>query len=496
MSYYSRVASRHTYLHCLVGVWAVIAASICSSATVKVLAQEELLGPSPILPVDIAWLLDLKQATSRQPLIDDERIYLPLVDGTLLALNLDTGAQVWSRHRPIEANLLADNGILIASYDQLLIAFDSSSGRLLWTHRYDDRLLTTPVIKQGWLVVQLRDATLVMLRASDGQELWRRHLEQRASTAPTISGPRIFVPLETEAGGLLTVLELGSGALIWQQPITGALGSILALDAVFVGATDNFFYRLRLEDGRIDWHVRTGGDIFGLPAVDEERVYFTALDNIVRALDRQNGAQRWRMPLQGRPESGPVRVQNSLVLSGLSPNVQLFHTETGRPMGRFSADNELAMPPQHVQRDNPARNRTVLLTRTGELTVLAPATGPQQLSVAFPLDPILPAPDAIPHNEIPFMSKPLAPASPPVYHGRRFTVQVAIYDQAAVAQEAVATLRELGYPAFERASRRSRLGTLRRIRIGQSLGHGQAMRLIEQLHVDGIADARLFTTEN
>ena len=94
------------------------------------------------------------------------------------------------------------------------------------------------------------------------------------------------------------------------------------------------------------------------------------------------------------------------------------------------------------------------------------------------------------------MSKPLAPASPPVYHGRRFTVQVAIYDQASVAQEAVATLRELGYPAFERASRRSRVGTLRRIRIGQSLGHGQAMRLIEQLHVDGIADARLFTTEN
>ena len=467
------------------------------SSTAKVFAQEEeLLGPSPILPVDIAWLLDLKQATSRQPLIDDERIYLPLVDGTLLALNLDTGAQVWSRHRPIQADLLTDNGILIALYDQLLIAFDSSSGRLLWTHRYDHPPLTTPVIKQGWLVVQLRDATLVMLRAIDGQELWRRPFEQRASTAPTISGRQIFVPLETDTGGLVTALELENGALLWEQPITGVPGSILALDAVFVGATDNFFYRLRLEDGRIDWHFRTGGDIFGLPAVDEERVYFTALDNIVRALDRQNGAQRWRMPLQGRPESGPVRVQDSLVLSGLSPNVQLFHTETGRPMGRFSADTELAMPPQHVQRDNPERNRTVLLTRTGELTVLAPATGPQQLSVAFPLHPVLPVPVAIPHNEISFLNDLLPPAKPPTYHARRFTVQVAIYDQSAVAQESVSMLRELGYPAFENVSRRTRIGTLRRIRIGHSLGHGQAMQLIEQLHADGIADARLITTQN
>ena len=467
-----------------------------SSYTAEVLAQEELLGPSPIVPVDIAWLLDLKQPASRLPAIDDDRIFIPLVDGTLLALNLDTGAQVWSRHRPVHGDLIVDNGILIATYEQLLIAFDAPSGRLLWTHRLDQRRITTPTISNGWLVVTLRDTTLVAFRATDGQELWRQQLGLTATANPSISGGRLYIPLESDSGGAVRALDLSTGNYVWEQTLTGIPGPILALDAIFVGATDNFFYRLRLDDGRVDWYVRTGGDIYGLPAIDEERVYVTSLDNIVRALDRENGAQRWRMPLQGRPESGPIRVENSLVLSGLAPNIQMFHTETGRPMGRLTADNELAMPPQHIQREKPEKNRTVLLTRAGELMVLKSATGPQQLSAQFPLHPILPAPNVIPHNEHPFLVQPLLPSSPPIYHARRFTVQVAIYGRSAAAQAAVSMLRDKGYPAFLTAGRRSRLGTLQRVRIGHSLGHGHAMRIIEQLHVDGITDARLITTTN
>ena len=467
-----------------------------SSYTAEVFAQEELLGPSPIVPVDIAWYLDLKQPTSRPPAIDNEHIFLPLVDGTLLALKLDTGAQLWSRHRPVQGQLVTDNGLLFVMYDQLLIAFDGPSGRLMWTHHLNASVITNPVVSNGWLLLGLSDRTLVALRATDGQELWRHRLGFNVTANPSISGGRVYVPLEADSGGAVRALDLSTGDYVWERTLTGVPGPILALDAIFVGATDNFFYRLRLDDGRVDWYVRTGGDIYGLPAIDEERVYVTSLDNIVRAFDRENGAQRWRMPLRGRPESGPIRVENSLVLSGLAPNVQMFHTETGRPMGRFTADNELAMAPQFIKRENSKENRTVLLTRDGGLMILKPATGPQQLPAQFPLHPVLPAPSVISQNEFPFLVQPLFPASPPISHARRFTVQVAIYDRSSTAAETVNILRDKGYPAFLTTGRRSRLGTLRRIRIGQSLGHGHAMRLIEQLHLDGVTDARLVTTTN
>ena len=276
-----------------------------SSYTAEVLAQEELLGPSPIVPVDIAWLLDLKQPASRLPAIDDDRIFIPLVDGTLLALNLDTGAQVWSRHRPVHGDLIVDNGILIATYEQLLIAFDAPSGRLLWTHRLDQRRITTPTISNGWLVVTLRDTTLVAFRATDGQELWRQQLGLSATASPSISGGRLYIPLEGDSGGAVRALDLSTGNYVWEQTLTGIPGPILALDAIFVGATDNFFYRLRLDDGRVDWYVRTGGDIYGLPAIDEERVYVTSLDNIVRALDRAEGNLTTFTEVEERPSTPP-----------------------------------------------------------------------------------------------------------------------------------------------------------------------------------------------
>ena len=163
-------------------------------------------------------------------------------------------------------------------------------------------------------------------------------------------------------------------------------------------------------------------------------------------------------------------------------------------MGRFTADNELAMPPHHVQRENRSDNRTVLLTRAGELMVLAPAIGPEQLSADFPLHPALPAPRTIPHTQISFTDNFLPPSDPPLYHARRFTVQVGVYDRVSAAQEALQRLRDQGYPAFMRSSRRTRLGTLHRIRIGHSLGHGHAIRLIEQLEFDSISDARLIAT--
>ena len=193
--------------------------SIHSVGTANVLAQEDLLGPSPIVPLDTAWLLDLEQGTTAPATIDDERIYLPLVDGTLLVLNLDNGVHLWSRHRPVQGALLADNGILIAAYEQLLIAFDSTSGRLLWTHRFDQRRVTTNIFN-GWLIVQLRDSTLLAFRASDGQEIWRRRIGHTANASPAISGDRIYLPLEGESGGAIRALDLSTGNHVWEQTLT------------------------------------------------------------------------------------------------------------------------------------------------------------------------------------------------------------------------------------------------------------------------------------
>ena len=181
------------------------------------------------------------------------------------------------------------------------------------------------------------------------------------------------------------MLELASGEPVWTRSVGGRPREVLVLDALFVGSTDNFFYRLAFDDGAVEWRWRTGGDIVGAPRIDAERVYFVAADNVVRALDRRSGVQRWREPLPLRPTDGPALVGPALLVAGVSPEVQLFDPRSGESAGVYHAPGELGARPFLVPGLPASGTRLVVLTADGRITGLAAGKGPP------PRDPRLPA---------------------------------------------------------------------------------------------------------
>ena len=189
---------------------------------------------------------------------------------------------------------------------------------------------------------------------------------------------------------------------------------MLALDALFVGSTDNFFYRLAFDDGAIEWRWRAGGDIVGAPRIDAERVYFVAADNVVRALDRRSGVQRWREPLPLRPTDGPALVGPALLVAGVSPEVQLFDPRSGGSAGVYSAPGELAARPFLVPGLPASGTRLVVLTVDGRIAGLAAGNGPRRGTLGFPPPPLLPAPARRALDEVlPVDAAPLPPPPPP-----------------------------------------------------------------------------------
>ena len=103
-------------------------------------------------------------------------------------------------------------------------------------------------------------------------------------------------------------------------------------------------------DGAVAWRWRTGADVIGVPVVDDARVYFVSLDNVLRALDRESGAQRWKRALPLRPTRGPVAAGATLLVSGLSPTLRAFNMKDGAPAGEVAGGGELAAPPLCVER--------------------------------------------------------------------------------------------------------------------------------------------------
>ena len=113
----------------------------------------------------------------------------------------------------------------------------ASDGRVAWRFTADAPVSAPPVWRNGWLVAGIESGDVVALRAADGEELWRRRLGAVLRTRPSIAGQRLYLPLED---GRITVLELASGDPVWTRSIGGRPREVLALDALFVGSTDNF----------------------------------------------------------------------------------------------------------------------------------------------------------------------------------------------------------------------------------------------------------------
>ena len=356
-------------------------------------AQQARFKPSFLLPVDLAWTAELESGPRHPPAYDRAHVYVGLRNDTLVAVDLLDGAPVWTIGQGIDHPPAAGGGVVVTARGSGLGGWRASDGGALWSADLGSAVAAPPLWSNGWLVAATEAGEIVALRGFDGRELWRSALDGVATVRPAIAGGRLFAPL---ADGRVAVLALATGATLWERALPGRPQGILPLDALFVGSTDNHLYRLELDDGRIDWFWRTGGDVVGTPVADLEHVYFNARDNVLRALDRRNGARRWRRPLTGRPLHGPLRVGPLIVVAGVSPTVELFDAETGLPRGQYVAPGELAGLPLVIPDARPPTPNLVLITGAGRLVGLTAAAGPPQLPPdVLPPEPLLPRPAAV-----------------------------------------------------------------------------------------------------
>ncbi len=164
-------------------------------------------------------------------------------------------------------------------------------------------------------------------------------------------------------------LALHTGEDAWTQTLAEPAAGILSVgDRVFVGGRDNQFHSLDWRDGEPDWRWKTGADILGVPVLDDRRVYFIALDNILRGHNRNNGTMLWKRVLPMRPFTGPLLSGQMLIVPGVAAELHAYSAQDGKAAGDFvvkGAESEemlLAAPP-HLT----SQGLFVLVTKGGQV---------------------------------------------------------------------------------------------------------------------------------
>ena len=442
---------------------------------------------SPLFPLEPAWTTDLGGPPAAGPAYDATHAYVPLRNGTLTAISLRDGTVSWSLTQATRFTPTAGDGLVVITEANTLIGLRGGDGLVLWTADMGALVSAPPLWATGWLIATLETGEVVALRGVDGHEFWRVALGGALRVRPSISGRQLFVPVED---GRIVAIDLATGSPLWERALGGAPREILPLDALFVGSTDNYFYRLSLESGAVDWRWRNGGDVVGAPTVDEKRVYFLALDNILRSLNRRSGVQQWRHPLSARPISGPVDAGSLILVSGVSPRVLVFSMVDGSVAGQYEAPGELAAAP-HVVPGLPAVGPVVvILTGDGRLVGLQRARWPAQFTLGFPPAPLLPVPERLVVADVlPFT--PLLPTGPTAIAAgaapmgepatRGFAVQVVALQNEASAVTLADFLVARGFDAYVVDPSSDSADQLHRVRVGRLPTRLEAEQLADRI---------------
>jgi outer membrane protein assembly factor BamB len=345
----------------------------------------------------------LDAAPAAPPVTDGAHVIVALANGTITARQLTDGSEAWSRPLAATLPLVVDGDRLFVATRGALHALATADGVTRW-ERPTPTLAAPPVARGGWVIVTSETGRVLALAAADGGEVWRRDLSE-LSAAPAIDGALLVLPL---ADGRLVALDIQTGTPVWERQLGSAPTSPLIYgDRLYVGTAAKQFTCLRRATGQVDWSWQIGARIVGTPAADAERVYVSAMDNVIRALDRSSGAQRWKAALKYRPTTGPVLLGTHVTVAGGTQELPGFDARTGKPSGTLALEALLAAPPGFFQGAEDSADpaiATISGGMTGQWTLRLSVPPPPAAPTA-PANPSAPTPPADP-------SAPAAPAAP------------------------------------------------------------------------------------
>jgi outer membrane protein assembly factor BamB len=344
-------------------------------------------GPA-LFPVRTAWTIPLGHRLTGPPAFSSGRGFFPVDSTHFSAYDLTTGELVWTVEAKSTNVPVAGGGFVFVVDGEALTALDERDGARAWRMPFGDPLAAPLIWDNGWLIAATQSGSVLALRATDGQVIWRREVGAPLSAPAALAADRVYLPV---ADRRIIAVAVETGEPVWEQTVGGVPNEILATDdRVYFGSDDNRFYCLLASSGRVDWAWTAGADVIGLPALDDDRVYFVALDNVLRALDRRSGNQRWKRALPLRPASGPVRAADTIVVRGVGATVRAFFAANGEPAGELQTPGDIIAPP-HVtyQLGLPL---LVSVTRTLDKGAMVTAV---TRAIEPPLAPLAPLPNPI-----------------------------------------------------------------------------------------------------
>lgn len=296
----------------------------------------------------IAWTAPLPDFPEGPLVADGHRLFVAARDGSLLALDLNTGERAWRLPNLPGRPAASEGAVLVRQASGRVSSLQAKDGTPRWTVDSGVGGDVPPVIDGDRVFIAGRG--VAALELASGRVVWKAEEGPGVTALPLVAGPRVYVG---EADGTLRARDRETGRSIWSFPTASALAAPPVVDGrerLFLGTTDRRIVAIRAKDGHREWRWKVGADVQAPGVVFRNRVVFAAFDAVLYGLDRAHGSQSWRAPLPSRPIGGPVLVDEAALVACHETEVLGFDLRTGKPLGGLKTTAPIRTAPLVVGR--------------------------------------------------------------------------------------------------------------------------------------------------
>ena len=277
-------------------------------------------------PLTVRWRYESAVTLNLTPAFDNERIYLPLAGGAIVALKAKDGQLYWRSEMggELSASPVADDVSIYVASETVgqpnapagaLRALGREGGVTQWMTPLVRPLRGALTISGGKLFAGGSDGRAYAFDKHTGGVLWSIPFALVFSAQPVVRDGKVYLGSED---GTLLALDEATGRLLWRYRTQGAIHGPVAVtkDRVFFGSGDGYIYALSVDKGRMKWRKRTGAGVEAV-VLTGDALLAASLDNFAYLLNLK-GKMLWKKLLPGRISAQPLTVQETALFTPLS----------------------------------------------------------------------------------------------------------------------------------------------------------------------------------
>ena len=146
--------------------------------------------------LELLWRYEVpKGAFEGTPAIVEGVVYLGDLDGSLFALDLQTGQELWKYTTDSgfpASPAVRDRKVYLGDYDGRLHCVEAQGGKQLWVFESNAEINSCPNFYRENVLFGSQDATLYCLNATTGELVWKFEIQDQIRCSPTLVEGRAF----------------------------------------------------------------------------------------------------------------------------------------------------------------------------------------------------------------------------------------------------------------------------------------------------------------